>query len=272
MKSFPSALKKAFLAIRSGDVRGGMKQLDAIEGFDAHKAIARAEVAYMSGDWKTGMDESFAFLPSADISHYINITEEHIQLITIGAYETKTRKETIDRFNDLLAACKKNTQVFKMLDFSVETALETLQNDASLKSEWAPKPAVKRTTGRTLDELIEQQERVKPKLTKKPVERAEYLLSFLCDTGTTADFISVYEPVADKITSYEQHLRALREYVALGKTSSAQATLDRYLANWMPFEHMQVEPVALLLDRTLTDFLTPAIRKHILAFHKGENN
>jgi hypothetical protein len=270
MKTFPSTLKKAFLAIRSGDVAGGMKQLDAIEGFEAHKAIARAEIAYMAGDWKKGMDESFSFLPFADICHYINITEEHIQLITIGAYETKTRKETATRLKELLNASKNNKQVFKMLNFSVNAALDILKTDATLTAEYGPKRPEERTGGRTLEDIIQQQEDVKPKITKKPVERAEYLLFFLFEDGNTKDFLKIYEPVADKIDSYETHIQAMREYLAVKKSAGAKKALERYLKEWVPIEHMQVEPVALLLDRTLTGILDMKTRKHILGFKKTQ--
>src|SRR5262249_11823199 len=105
-----------------------------------------------------------------------------------------------------------------------------------------------RTTGRSLAEIEEQQRKVKPKLSAKGKERerAEYLLYFLHEYGTTADFLSVYERYEDSVSS-EKHLDAAREYAASGDEKRAQKAIRAFVAGWYPFEYAQVEPVALVI-------------------------
>lgn len=256
MERFPTKLKDAFKLIRQGKIEEGKKQMNEVKDMESQKAIAMAELAYFEHDWNKGLELSCAFLPDMEACHYSNIYDEHFAMIVLASHHTGKWDQTEKFLTGLMKSYEKLPKKKQPLQriFQIEEKLEMIKNKKETMKSFSTKP-VERTTGKSLDEIIEQQKKFKPKLNDKPLEKAEYILYFLNYNGKTKDFIKLYEEFGEKL-SYVQHERAAKEYLAVGDLQKAQQALTIYVKQWHPVEHMQVEPVILMTQNDLLPALT----------------
>lgn len=269
MERFPTKLKDAFKLIRQGKIEEGMAMMEGIKGMESQKAIAQAELAYFEYDWNKGLELSCSFLPDMEACHYSNIYDEHFAMIVLASHHTGKWDQTEKFLNDLLEGYKKlpkNKQPRQRI-FQIEEKLEMIRNKTETIKSFITKP-VERTTGKSLEEIIEQQKKFKPKLNSKPLEKAEYVLYFLNYNGKTKDFINLYEEFGEKL-SYVQHERAAKEYLSVGDLQKAQKALMTYVKQWQPYEHMQVEPVILMTQNELLTALTKEWCQEVIKTPKG---
>ncbi|MCC7196985.1 hypothetical protein IT413_02195 [Candidatus Peregrinibacteria bacterium] len=269
---FPTKLKEAFMKIRLGKVEEGIKIMNEVKGLEAKKAIAMAELAYFQHDWAKGLELSCSFLPSTEACHYSNIYDEHFAMIILASYHTDAWDKTEKFLKDLLKGLqklKKDDQPEQRM-FQIKQKLSWIKNKAATMKAYKEKPKP-RTKGKSIEEIVKQQEEYKPKLNNKPIEKADYILYFLNLYGKTEDFIKVYENAGEGV-DYLNHERAAHEYMALGDIKGAQKTLLICAKNWWPVEHMQVEPVALMTENTLLPALTKDICLKIIKTPKGQTS
>lgn len=261
MKRFPKKLTDGFDLIRKGKVSAGIKMLEDVPDFEPQKNMALAEVAYFQHDWEKGLKLSCSFMPHPNETHYSNIFDEHFELVLLATYKLNVWKQTLDFLTDLLKIYKKigNKQVI----FQIEKKIDEVKNkDATIEEFKNGAPKV-RTTGKSLEEIIEQQKKFKPKLNNKEVEKADYILYFLNYNGKTQDFVDLYSKFGKELYS-ENHKRAAKEYIALGDIKKAQKALMYFVQTWWPVEKMQVEPLVLMADKELLPALDKNFCQEIL--------
>jgi hypothetical protein len=261
MKKFPKKLTEGFDLIRKGKVADGMKMLEEVPDFEPQKNMALAEVAYFQHDWGKGLKLSCAFMPHPNETHYSNIFDEHFELILLATYKLNLWKQTLDFFTDLLKIYKKigNKQVV----FQIEKKIDQIKDKEATIDEFKnAKPKI-RTTGKSLEEIIEQQQKFKPKLNNKEVEKADYILYFLHYNGKTEDFVKVYSKLGKELYA-ENHQRAAKEYIALGDLKNAQKALMNFVQTWWPVEKMQVVPLILMTHKELLPALDKKFCEEVL--------
>lgn len=268
MTKFPTKFKDCFRMIRSGKVDEGIKMFDTIPGFEAKKNMALAEIAYFHFDWEKGLKLSCAFLPFPGETHYSNIFDEHFELILLATYKTNAWEETLKSLTDLLKIYEKvgNKQVV----FQIKEKIQEVKNKTKTIKEFETAIPKVRKTGKSLEDIIKQQQKYKPKLNNKELEKADYLLYFLNREGKTADFIKIYEKFGAPLYQ-ENHLRAAKEYIALDKIKKAQEALMNFAKCWWPIEQMQVEPVNIMTDKELLPALDKKFCEKILQTPKAAN-
>lgn len=276
MIKMPKKVRFCFQEIRSGRVPQGLAQLESVEGFEMQKQIARAEVAYFSYDWQRGLDLAASFLPHHESFHFMNIFTEHVALAVVATWRLNCWDRSENLFFDLLdiyRSALKGPKKESPFTFQIQETLDQIKDRKETIRKFIDPEFKVRTTGKSLTEIEKQQREVKPKLSAKgkEKERAEYLLFFLHEKGTTADFLSVYERHQDAL-SFTQHWRAALEYAASGEIRKAERAILAYVADWHPVEYAQVEPVALLTEPVLFPVMTEKFCAEILKTPKqGES-
>lgn len=260
MIKMPKKVRLCFQEIRNGRVAQGLAQLDGVEGFEMQKKIARAEVAYFSHDWQSGLDLAASFLPHHESFHFMNIFTEHLALALVATWRLDSWDRTERLFSELLdiyRSALKGPKKESPFTFQIQEALDQIRDREETIRKFADPEFKVRTTGKSLAEIEKQQREIKPKLSAKGKERerAEYLLFFLHEQGTTADFLSLYERHRDAL-SFTQHWRAALEYAASGEIKKAEQAILAYVADWHPMEYAQVEPVTLLTEPVLFPIMT----------------
>lgn len=268
MTKFPKKLKDALALVRQGKLVEGKKALDEIEGFEAKKAIALAEVAYFQHDWAKGLELSHIYMTKQDEWHYSNIFDEHIELVLLATYKLNVWEDTKKFLESLLKIHSQNKQMI----FQINKKLLEIKNKAKTIGEFENSKPEIRTKGKSLEEIEKQQKEIKPKLNNKPIEKADYILYFLHYYGNTADFIKVYDGLgkdAEKL-NYENQKRAAVDYMAAGNIKKVQEVLLNCAKTWWPVEQMQVEPVDLFGMKELIPALDKKICEEILKMSKAE--
>ncbi|MCL2710065.1 MAG: hypothetical protein FWE95_04210 [Planctomycetaceae bacterium] len=102
MTAIPAKLYEAFEKIRLGKVEEGTRLFDKVDGGDAIKSIALAELSYFRHDWKRGMQFLCDFLESAEDwetvryfgGGYGSYKELHLTLFVICTCQLDAWKES----------------------------------------------------------------------------------------------------------------------------------------------------------------------------------
>ena len=261
MTAIPAKLYEAFVKIRLGKVEEGTRMFDRVDGFDAVKSVALAELSYFRHDWKRGMQFSLDFLASEtewktgrySIDHFKG---EHLELILVATCQLECWKESRASLEELkkLSPPNLNDRHYHVILSQIADPVNTTRR---LK-ESIPKRKIEGTVD--LEYLERKAKNVASKYGKsrKRYHRWTYdgLVNHAYSKASTEDHLTLYERYADRMDENQTHQEAAKSYIALENEKEAKEAIRRYMRCWKFKEPFQVAPIVLLTDPELWSIMS----------------
>jgi len=278
--SIPKKLRDVFELLCKGKIKEGIEQLKAIPGFEAHKAIALAEIAYFQHDFESAMDYDEQALPHHEEWYAGNIVNEHFFAYVRAAIALKC----IDRAKRVLTAFLKREQDTKVpandmdrhkfhverYQYIIGQHLLKLKGRENLEIYNSPYQVI--SNGDSMDKFIAQLKKYRPKFLSDSIDGAMYMLNFIYKTGNTTDYVKIYEKFSDKIDDESLHIKASKVYLALKHPEKAKEAIRTLTSKaWFPIEHPQITPMKLWAEDDLQKIMKRDFCKEILYLPKVQN-
>ena len=256
MTAIPAKLHEAFEKIRLGKVEEGTRLFDRVEGCDAIKSAALAELSYFRHDWKRGMQFLRDFLASPEdweTVRYIigGYKESHFTLFVLCTCFLDSWKES----RSYLQQIKKQYDYYKPYH-QVVSLISDPENTKRRLLESRPK--LKENGTVDLEALEHKAGKVVPEHRSKRIARRwreplsfDALIHEAYVKISTTDHIAFYERYTDRLEKAESHQEAAKSYIALENEQEAKGAIRRYMRCWQFKEPYQVAPIVLFADNEL---------------------
>ena len=253
----PAKLYEAFETIRLGKVEEGTRLFDRVDGFDAVKSVALAELSYFRHDWKRGIQFSLDFLASETdwetVRYFIDgYKREHLELILVATCQLECWKDSRASLEELKKLSPPNLN-----DRHYHVILSQIA-DWDNTSRWLKESKPKRKIeGNTDLEHLEQ--KIKHAVHhKKHWKQHSYdeLVTHAYAIASTEDHLTFYERNIAHLEDGGAHQTAAKSFIAAENLPKAKEAIRRYMRCWKFREPFQVAPIVLFTDPELWSIMS----------------
>ena len=263
MTAIPHKLYEAFEKIRLGKVEEGTRMFDRVEGCDAIKSVALAELSYFRHDWKRGMSFVRDFLESEEdwetqqyIIHYYN--ESLLMLFVLCTCLLDSWKES----REYLQQLKKHDSNFSRTtrcryEDKYQQAISLISDPENTKRRLLEsRPELKEEGTIDLEPLEDEVKDVsKHKRSRRNwrynIQTLDGVVHYAYSKASTEHHITFYERYIKQLEKAESHQEAAKSYIALENERGAKEAIRQYMRCWKFEEPFQVAPIVLFTDHEL---------------------
>jgi len=258
MTAIPHKLHEAFEKIRLGKVEEGTRMFDRVEGCDAIKSVALAELSYFRHDWKNGMSFVRDYLESEEdwetIRYIINYYNKSLlTLFVLCTCHLDSWKES----RDYLQQLKKQDNDYGLYDQAISlisdpenTKRRLLESRPELKEERKIDLENLELMAKGVIPEHSSRRRKTPWRQRQP-RSFDDVIRIAYSKASTEDHIAIYERLIDRLEKDKSHHEAAKSYIAAGKMSGAKEAIRQYMRCWKFEEPFQVAPIVLFTDHEL---------------------
>jgi len=270
MTAIPAKLYEAFEQIRLGKVEEGTRLFDRVDGCDAIKSAALAELSYFRHDWKRGMQFVRAFLESDQdwetVRYFMGGYKDiHFSLFVLCTCLLDTWKESreylqqLRKKHELTANINPNTaHRYNKYDKYLQriSLISDPENTKRLLLESRPK--LKEEGKINLETLEHIAKTVVPEHRSRRTKRGwkqprsfDDVIHNAYSKASTENHLAIYEQYVDRLENADSHQKAAKSYIALENLLEAKEAIRRSMRCWTFEEPFQVAPIVLFTDHEL---------------------
>ena len=262
----PKKLKDILSILRNGQIEEGLEQLEKVKGFEAQKAIVKAEISYFRGNYKEALDFDEQALPFDEQWYAGNVLTEHLFAYSYASIATGNFLKAEKFLKQFLSEKENSGLPEHQVNFyrhQVTQHLKKINGEKNLIID--PNPVHLIENGANKEEFVAQLKQYRSKLQYDSAEGAEYLLHFMFEKCAANTVLEYYEIYKDQINLEDHHISAARLYVKINKEEKAREAILRYSCKaWYPVEHIQITPMKLLMFEDLHSIFTQDLKNQIV--------
>ena len=252
MIAIPAKLYEAFEKIRLGKVEEGTRLFDRVDGFDAIKSVALAELSYFRHNWKRGMQFSLDFIASEiewktgrySIDHFKG---EHLELILVATCQLECWKESRASLEELKKHSPPNLNDRRY--HGILSQITDPENTTRRLKESKPKRKMEGNTG--LEHLEQEIKHAVHRRKHWKQHSYDDLVTHAYAIASTGDHLTFYERNIAHLEDGRSHQTAAKSFIAVENLPKAKEAIRRYMRCWKFREPFQVAPIVLFTDPEL---------------------
>jgi len=255
MTAIPAKLYEAFEKIRLGKVEEGTRLFDKVDGGDAIKSAALAELSYFRHDWKRGMQFACDFLESEEdwetVRYFMSgYKEQHFTLLILCTCLFDSWKENrlyLQQIRKQYDNCRSYHQTVSLISDPENTKRRLLESRPKLKEKGiVDLKDIERKVAFAASKSSQGR-----KTWKKRKWSFDEVTRYACKAASTEDHLTIYERLVEHLEEDNSHLIAAKSYIAIENISKAKEAIRRYMRCWQFKELYQVAPIVLFADHEL---------------------